>query len=449
MTKYLCIAIIFLIMIPVIAVAIPTRDGRSNEQFDTDSMYPSRPAKEPKTADDYYQLGLYYLSAKRLQEANEHFRKALKLDPKHVYSMIGLSAGAFNLGDTESATVYANMAIQAQPDKPEVRNAIGEIWMTGANNPKYQSEAEAKFREAISLNSGFIPSRINLARLYMSMGKKDDSEREYKAAVSAQPKNPAVRQELTLFYLNTGAIDNAMSEAKSIVAIDPQNPVYHNGLGEIYLRKGMIDEAEKEFLQAIKIEPKYAPGYKNLGNIQYAKGSPDKAIEEVSKALSYAPDYGDAYSMLGDIYIARGMYQKALEQYKKALDDKAIRKLSLLSLISTYNNMAYIYAEQEGNLEQALSYAQKAKQVAPKQPDILDTLGWVQYKRGNYKEALPNLKAAADGSPNNPTIRYHLGLVYHKLGIKDQAIAELKKSLSISDKFGEADDAKRLLSELE
>ena len=428
--------------------AIPIRDKQAATD-NTGNVLDQYPGKEPASAQDYYKIGLTYLANRKPMEAGEQFRKALGLDPKHVPSMIGLASSSLQLGDMDSAVEFSKKAINAQPNSAEVRNAVGEIWMAGVNFPKYQNEAEARFKEAISLDSKFILAHVNLARLYVSRNKVDDAVKEYKTAIGIQPKNPALRQELTLVYLNTGSLDAAIEEAKKVIELAPQNPMYHNGLGEVYLRKGQIDQAMGEFQQAIKLEPKYAPGYKNIGSIYLMKGQPDKAIEEFNKALTQSPDYGSAHAAMGNAYLVKGMTQKAAEEYKKAISENSIRTISILELISVYNNLAYIYSEEEGqNLDSALSYAQKAKQAAPKSPDIADTLGWVHYKKGNYDEALTNLKNAAEGSPNNPIIRYHLGLAYYKKKLKDEAVTELKKSLSISDKYKGADDAKRVLAEL-
>ena len=96
-----------------------------------------------------------------------------------------------------------------------------------------------------------------------------------------------------------------------------------------------------------------------------------------------------------------------------------------------------------------LILAQRANRLAPKHPDIADTLGWIYYKKGLYDEAVANLKAAAEGSPDNPIIRYHLGAAYYKHGAKDEAAAELKKALGENDKFEGVEEAKRMLAELE
>jgi len=427
--------------------AIPIRNEKSGNEVKTDVLDQYPAGKEPTTADDFYKQGMLYFARNMSQEAGEQFRQALKLDPNHVYSMVGLIATSLKLGDEESAKEFSNKAIKLQPDNAELRNAIGERWMMGGS-PKYLPEAESRFKEALSINPKLLPAHVNLARLYISMNRIDDGIKKYNEAISIQPQNPELRRELAFVYLNIGKVDEGLVEAKKMVELAPLNPVYHNGLGEIYMSKGQLEEALKEFQQVIKLNPKYSPAYVNTGKVYYAQGQFDKAIGEINKAISNTPEYGDAYATLGDIYLVKGMNQKAIEEYKKAISEKSAKGLSVLSFITVHNNLAYLYSEMNNDLDTALSYAQKAKQVAPKSPDIADTMGWIYYQKGNYDEAINNLKVAAEGSPNNPIIKYHLGAAYYKKGLKDQAVVELKKSLSISDKFKGADDAKLILAEI-
>jgi tetratricopeptide (TPR) repeat protein len=431
------------------ASAIPSRGGQAVIDEDSVDVLDHYPSKELTTADDYYKLGVRYFRRSMYQDASQQFEKALELDSKHVDSLIGLAASAFRLGDTEAAMEYSSEAIGIEPNSAKVRNAIGEIWMANANSSEHLDEAEARFKEAISLDPKSVPPHMNLAWLYMSKKKPDEAAKEYEAVIEIEPKNLAARRGLSTIYLNTGLLDKAVEEVEKIVELFPKDPAAHNGLGEMYTRKGQLDKALDEFQQAVKLEPKYAPGYKNIGSIHLLRGSPDKAIEEFESALSLAPNYGDAYAALGDAYLAKGMTQKAVEEYKNSITEKAIRTLPIRALISVYNNLAYIYAEEERDLDEALSFAQKARQVAPQHSGIADTLGWVYYKKGLYDEAVANLEAALEGTPDNPTIRYHLGAAYYRQGARDKAAAELKRALEADDKFEGAEDAKRLLTELE
>ena len=431
------------------AGAIPTRDRQAIiEELNAYGLgvldhYPSR---EPTTADDYYKLGLAYLFRNAPQAAAEQFRKALELNPNHVDSLIGLAATTAQMGDPEAALEHAKKALKIEPSNAKVYNTVGALNLANAQSLKHLDEAEANFRKALSLDPNLVSSRMNLARLHISMRKPESAIKEYEAVIKFQPENLSAHAELARAYLYAGSLDKATEEAEKTVELSPQNPVSRAILGEMYARIGQIDKALEEFQKAVELEPTYAVGYKNIGHIRLLKGSPDEAIEEYRKALSYRPNYGEAYSGLGDAYVVKGEFQEAAEEYENAI---GVLPVSALISVPAYNNLAYIYAEKEQELDKALSLAQKAKQLAPEQPDISDTIGWIYYKKGMYDEAVANLKQAVDGSPDNPIIRYHLGAAYYKQNAKDEAAAELKRALSMDGKFEGAEDAKRLMSEIE
>ena len=52
--------------------------------------------------------------------------------------------------------------------------------------------------------------------------------------------------------------------------------------------------------------------------------------------------------------------------------------MTLLAL----NNLAVLYSDDLGQLDKAYDLAKKAREVAPNDPHIADTLGWILYKEG-------------------------------------------------------------------
>ena len=428
--------------------AIPTRDKWAVLEelnaygIDVLDHYPSR---EPTTADDYHNLGIVYLFRNMPQEAVEQFRKALELNPEHIDSLVGLAASTAQLGDLKTALEYTRKALEIEPNNAKIYNLLGALQMAGASSLDHLDEAETSLKRAISLDSDLVASHMNLARLYVSMKKLDMAVKQYEAVIEIQPESVTAHAELAGAYLIAGLIDKAIEEVGKTIELSPQNPVSHNTLGRMYSYQGQPDKALDEFKKAVELEPTYAAGYKNIGNVHLQKGLPDKAAEEYNKALSYRPDYAEAYSGLGGVYLLRGNIQEAIREYKNA-----IRVLPVSSLVSVpvYNNLAYIYAEREQNLDEALLFAQKAQQLVPKEPNVADTVGWIYYKKELYEEALANLKIAVEGLPDSAIIKYHLGAVYHKQGAKQEAVAELERALNIDEKFEGAEDAKRLLSEL-
>ena len=95
--------------------------------------------------------------------------------------------------------------------------------------------------------------------------------------------------------------------------------------------------------------------------------------------------------------------------------------------------LAGVIHEQRGEIpkaqDRALALAQTAKELAPEDPRVSDTLGWILYRLGLHQRALALLKDSAARLPANPMIQYHLGMVSAQLGDTDaarKALAALK-----------------------
>jgi tetratricopeptide (TPR) repeat protein len=74
---------------------------------------------------------------------------------------------------------------------------------------------------------------------------------------------------------------------------------------------------------------------------------------------------------------------------------------------------------------------QKALKLKPKSGYIIDSLGWVYFRKGLYDEALHYLKKAAKLTSNDPTINEHLGDAYFKKKNFEKALEHYKKALSL------------------
>jgi tetratricopeptide (TPR) repeat protein len=85
-----------------------------------------------------------------------------------------------------------------------------------------------------------------------------------------------------------------------------------------------------------------------------------------------------------------------------------------------YNALGYSLAERNVRLPEAKSLIQKALEIAPGEPFITDSLGWVEYRIGNREEALRLLRGAYQSRPD-PEIAAHLGEVLWVSGQRDEA----------------------------
>ncbi|MBE7414124.1 MAG: tetratricopeptide repeat protein [Deltaproteobacteria bacterium] len=95
-----------------------------------------------------------------------------------------------------------------------------------------------------------------------------------------------------------------------------------------------------------------------------------------------------------------------------------------------------------------MSLAETAKSLAPEDPNVSDTLGWIYYKKGVYMKAISLLRESVEKEPDNPVIRYHLGMAYYRKGDAALAERELKKALGLKGDFQGSKEAREALGSL-
>ena len=85
-----------------------------------------------------------------------------------------------------------------------------------------------------------------------------------------------------------------------------------------------------------------------------------------------------------------------------------------------HNALGYSLADRNQRLPEAKALIQRALDIAPGEPFITDSLGWVEYRLGNYPEALRLLRGAYQSRPD-PEIAAHLGEVLWVSGRREEA----------------------------
>jgi Flp pilus assembly protein TadD len=86
-----------------------------------------------------------------------------------------------------------------------------------------------------------------------------------------------------------------------------------------------------------------------------------------------------------------------------------------------YNALGYSLADRGLRLEEARGLIVRALELAPGDPFITDSLGWVEFRLGRNEEALRHLQAAWAARPDTE-IGAHLGEVLWVLGRRDEAL---------------------------
>ena len=112
------------------------------------------------------------------------------------------------------------------------------------------------------------------------------------------------------------------------------------------------------------------------------------------------------------------------------------------------NNLAFLLAETGGDLDDALTKAQRAKQLLPSLYEISDTLGWIYLKKNLADQAIDVFKDLVVKEPKHSTYRYHLGIAYSQKGDKTQALVQLREALKYNPTKDEKDQIQQLIARL-
>jgi uncharacterized protein (TIGR03790 family) len=117
-------------------------------------------------------------------------------------------------------------------------------------------------------------------------------------------------------------------------------------------------------------------------------------------------------------------FDQAIDRYRQVIANEPRNSVAL-------NNLAYNLAVHKNVPADALPFAEKARLLAPGNPLIVDTLGWVHHLAGNHREALRFLVQAGRGASQNPDIRLHLASAFAAAGQFEAAQRELAVALKL------------------
>ena len=365
---------------------------------------------DEKSASAYFLKGLYMIDEGRFDEALKFMEDALAEDNLFYEAFISKAALKFYLGleiDVENELV----------NRWDNRRETILDFISGSIYAKRGDwkQAEEKWQPAIGLDQKTLSSGLLTDELrYDTLGR--------------------------ILYL-LGLHENALAEFEIARSMN-ENSIFANYFSAlVYLKDGDTVEAEKYLIRSTEKAPDFFPALSGIGDLHFMKGKNSKAAIYYERALAVKKDPVLLFK-LGIIYERQKKYKKTADLAEKLIQQFPDSYLG-------YNQLAWIYAVQEIRLDKALSYAKKANELKSSHPEILDTLGWVYYKKKQYDKASEYLKKALETEPSNPEINYHLGASYYAEGKNHLAKKYLSIALNHSKTFDKADDARNILYKIE
>ena len=310
------------------------------------------------------------------------------------------------------------------------------------------AEAAKFLGQFVAANPKASEARLGYARGLVAEKRYAEARREFQHLLSDKGSSGDMVYAVAVLSLQLNDFDEAEKQLKRLVETN------HAEINNARVYLGQIAEERKRWDEALQWYGQVTAGNQYMAArmrmaqvlVRQAKLPEARRVLQESAAANLAErsqlliaeaqllrDAGqprDSYTVLADGLAQHPdqpelLYETAMMAERTGSLPVAERHLRRLIEIKpdyahAYNALGYSLAERNERLDEAQQLIDKALQLAPEDPFILDSKGWVLFRRGDASGALEALKKAF-ALRADPEIAAHMGEVLWALGRQDEA----------------------------
>jgi tetratricopeptide (TPR) repeat protein len=349
--------------------------------------------------------------AARIYEDNKQHGKALEqigivLDrtPANAQGRLIRAQALLGSKNVDKAQTELEALVKEFPQFADAINQLASLYLDQGNYAKAQEQFEKLWT---GVGPGAHPDLrgfIGLQLVKLRRGDWQQAVGSMQELVQKNTNQPDLRYTLANFQAQAGSSLPASNPERNVLltqAIDNYKAVLHataNG-SEVWFR---------------------------LGTLQRILNQNDAALESFNQAARSNPGNPQPVLSRAMLLESMGQKEKARDAYSQTLGIDPDNVVAL-------NNLAFIEAESGADLDQAMTYAERAKKRDPNNPSVSDTLGYVYYQKNLTQNAVSELKTAVQADPKNSAFRLHLAMALLKQGDKVGAMREAQDALRTAD----------------
>lgn len=428
------------------------------------------------------QLGNYDLAVEDAVWVRDYMQKKEGHGFEYVVSLLALDAGSVNAYEVikryaekvESTPkvqlVLATFALNAN----KMEAVLASTESVQASGDAAQKEEAARLRAKALLSLERVPEalttlepyvkttknqelKLEYGRMLIMADRREDAHPIYKQLYAEQPDNADILYTLGLLYLEQDEFVFAEPLMKKLLEMPERKYEANYFLAQIYEGQKRIDEALNAYDEALNgdfardaIGRKAALLHKEQG-LTVAQAWLDSLLEKATVPEQKAT----ALMAKGQLLHEAGEYQKAIDTFNQAEEFASKKRDMLYARSLSYDRMGKVeLAEQDlreiikldakdADALNALGYMlvvsttryqdaydliKQALDLRPDSPAVMDSMGWVMFKKGDAKGAEDWLRKAHDKMPD-PEIGAHLVEVLSVNGKVEEARKLLKEML--------------------
>ena len=370
-----------------------------------------------------------------LAEVRETLAGAIKAAPAEPAPRLQLIELLMQKKQFQDALAVAQDALAALPDDADIVDALGRAQALAGDT----QQAMSTFRKLASIDTRTARPQLRIAELMKAAGNREGAIAALRRALELEPGNEQAQARLMDMLVSNGKPKEALEMAHSM---QQNTPTLATG----YLLEGAIQRRVKDLDAAIA-------AYRN--GVQHAADKSDLAVELHKTLLGRKKDAEADRFAAGWLKqypndIVFEYYLATLAILRNQLDSAELHLNHVLALRPNQplalNNLAWVLATR--GKPGAVALAQKACDLLPNRPVLLDTLALALAADKQLPKALEIQRKAIDIAPGDMGLRLNLAKLAIQAGDKTQARTELDRLAALGSKLPYQAEVTRLLKTL-
>lgn len=460
--------------------------------------------KQPKSATVPELRGTVHTARRDYVAARAAFEEALALEPTRFSAVFNLASIDVMEGKPEQARQRLDKVISTDPRNHFARMALADLQLR-------QNLPLATVRETLADGIKAAPTeaapRLQLIELLLQKKQFKDALAVAQEALASLPNDPGVLDAMGRAQMLAGDTQQAISTFRKLAAVDNRSARPQLRIADLMKATGNREGAVAALRRALELEPNNDVAQARLMDMLITDGKPKDALELARSMQQRTPTAASGYLLEGAIHRRVKALDAAIEAYRNGIakaatkSDLAIalhkallaggrlpeaerfglgwvkdhpsdvlfeyhlatvsiqrnqldRAETLLTHVLTQlpnhpmamNNLAWVLASR--GKPGAVAYAQKAVDLLPNRPELLDTLALALAADQQLPKALEMQKKAIEIAPGELGLRLNLARIAIQAGDKTLARTELERLAAQGAKFSHQAEVSRLLKTL-
>lgn len=356
---WLAIAAFALVVVGVTLVAVPTPSEWTTSSPEALAEFEAGDAARKK---------IYF------EEAQEHFERALELDPDFLIAKLRITQ-SLQEQNPELATRFRQQLMDADLTGLTPRETFFiEYWRA---IQKDQREEAARLLDRCveeQPNDPFIVGRK--AAVAMQTGNLADAERLYQRVLEIDPNWAVAYNALGYISMMQMEFTEAEQHFKRYRFIAPDQANPHDSLGELFITTGRYDDAEMSLEEALEVKPDFWPSYEHLLVLKVYSGGFDGIPALIERAETAGMSEGTLFDMRCTARYAELADREAWQQIVDERDHECVTNWkSGLAAIITHRAACRIG---DWDLAQSVEDAAAEIRISIEESVVLDNIAILQ-----------------------------------------------------------------------